>query len=73
MIAAVVADGQKPGMSEYSRGDAEARRDSEAEDFFFSACSVPPREPALRCEAHGLAWFTRRRGDAELGRWLTMR
>jgi hypothetical protein len=46
-LRAVVADGQRPGMSEYSRGDAEARRDSEAEVFFFSAFSAPPREPAL--------------------------
>jgi hypothetical protein len=42
------SDGQRPGGSEYSRGGAEARRDSEAEDFFFSACSAPSREPALR-------------------------
>jgi hypothetical protein len=34
------------GMSEYSRGGAETRRDSEAEDFF-SACSAPPREPVF--------------------------
>ena len=50
-VAVAVADGQKPGMSEYSRGDAEARRDSEAEVFFFSAFSAPPREPALRWAA----------------------
>ena len=47
----VVADGgfEFRGLGEVGVpfGD-EARRDSEAEDFFFSACSAPPREPALR-------------------------